>query len=1297
MNFQQRMRELFGSSTKATRTARRGKGRRRAEFGYKPGVMQLEDRRMLANFVVTSVADSGPGTLRDAITASVNNGAGADLIQFSTEIDGGTINLTSFVNNVSAGSTMAGASAFFISGSTSLVIDGFTGLSQGITIARNSASAFRVFDVAAGSSLTLQSLTLSNGLAQGFAGGGAYYGGAGGGSAGLGGAIFNQGSLTILNSTLSGNTAQGGAGGTSLSGAVRYGGGGGAGLGGPGAAVSTQRYGGGGGGPNGGSGGTLTTGQPAGTGGFGGGGGGGGGTGTGTTYSNYYDGARGGFGGGGGGAGRLRGRGGVGGFGGGGGASPAQNNPIAGGYGAGNGGRKGLAGGGAGMGGAIFNNEGGVVTITNSTITGNAATGGNRGTSGSQAYGATAGTGLGGGLFNRNGTVTITNSTFSSNTVTNGDGGSGNGRAVFNISDGAGKTGTANITNTILGQAGATAVADFDSANNGGNAPINAGSNNLMSNRGSFPVGGVIVATYPLLGPLQNNGGVTKTMAPLGGSPVLDAGIQAGAPAADQRGQRRDSTPDIGSVEIKFVGNMVVNVAADDIVADSFLSLREAINLATGVTGYGALSAAEKALVTRTAGEVNTITFASSVDGQTIALSKFVNDTAAGSTMAGPSAFFIYETSLVIDGQTGLSQGIAIARDTNPASYVGGQVPSFRLFDVDAGSNLTLESLTLSSGRAQGFAGGNGFLGGGGGGSAGLGGAIFNRGSLKLQNSTLTGNVAQGGAGGANDDNSSGEGGAGGAGLGSKGSNATSNNGAIGGGPNGGAAGSSYGGVGGFGGGGGGGASDGSSSGGKSGGYGGFGGGGGGGGGASVFPGTGGVGGFGGGGGGTGSRASAGAGGFGGGAGNNSYAGGGGAGMGGAVFNEAGVVVITNSTLNGNAAIGGGGGGEAGAGLGGALFNRNGTLTVASSTISGNTAAQGGRGIFNLGDYIGSTTESTTATAIVTNTIIGQGADVAVEDFTGTTNVGGTNSTSGSNNLIRSSSGFAGGIVSTADPKLGVLADYGGLTWTMELLPGSPAINAGTPAYSPPPNVDQRGVSFTRVIGGRIDIGAFEVQPIAPASADFDGDGSIDGRDFLAWQRGFGIVAPNAVKANGDADNDRDVDAADLAVWKSQFGAPPTVVAVSVSAQAGAASEIFTDASSTFEAFPTYSEPARIAALDAVIVPGKASHAASLNSQLVDAAMAERSDVSPLTSQRDEWSAQLRHRKHHGSVLNPVLRTRVAAPITAFPMLRTATLPWEAGSLDEVWSEQCDLEQLAVDADQSELDAISAIIFGEES
>lgn len=56
--------------------------------------------------------------------------------------------------------------------------------------------------------------------------------------------------------------------------------------------------------------------------------------------------------------------------------------------------------------------------------------------------------------------------------------------------------------------------------------------------------------------------------------------------------------------------------------------------------------------------------------------------------------------------------------------------------------------------------------------------------------------------------------------------------------------------------------------------------------------------------------------------------------------------------------------------------------------------------------------------------------------------------------------------------------------------------------------------------------------------ADFNNDGSVDGADFLAWQRGFG--KPGAVLADGDADHDADVDAADLAAWKAQFGVAAT-------------------------------------------------------------------------------------------------------------------------------------------------------------
>jgi hypothetical protein len=60
---------------------------------------------------------------------------------------------------------------------------------------------------------------------------------------------------------------------------------------------------------------------------------------------------------------------------------------------------------------------------------------------------------------------------------------------------------------------------------------------------------------------------------------------------------------------------------------------------------------------------------------------------------------------------------------------------------------------------------------------------------------------------------------------------------------------------------------------------------------------------------------------------------------------------------------------------------------------------------------------------------------------------------------------------------LGPLQDNGGPTFTHALLVGSPAIDMGDPNFIPPPNYDQRGPGFDRVVNGRIDIGAFEVQP----------------------------------------------------------------------------------------------------------------------------------------------------------------------------------------------------------------------------
>ena len=49
-------------------------------------------------------------------------------------------------------------------------------------------------------------------------------------------------------------------------------------------------------------------------------------------------------------------------------------------------------------------------------------------------------------------------------------------------------------------------------------------------------------------------------------------------------------------------------------------------------------------------------------------------------------------------------------------------------------------------------------------------------------------------------------------------------------------------------------------------------------------------------------------------------------------------------------------------------------------------------------------------------------------------------------------------------------------------LPGSPAIDAGNPAYSGPFTTDQRGPGFPRVKGNRIDIGAIEVGSDLPTA-----------------------------------------------------------------------------------------------------------------------------------------------------------------------------------------------------------------------
>jgi hypothetical protein len=197
------------------------------------------------------------------------------------------------------------------------------------------------------------------------------------------------------------------------------------------------------------------------------------------------------------------------------------------------------------------------------------------------------------------------------------------------------------------------------------------------------------------------------------------------------------------------------------------------------------------------------------------------------------------------------------------------------------------------------------------------------------------------------------------------------------------------------------------------------------------------------------------------------------------------VVTVINSTISGNSAQGGGGisnayglvsiinstiSGNSAADSGGAIFNYAGAVQIANSTISGNSAVSGG-GVYNVPDQFG------TATIETGNTIFNAGA--SGENIS---NNGGSVTSNGYNICSDDAGGLLNGPGDqiNTNPLLGPLQNNGGPTFTHALLPGSPAIDAGDPNFSPPPSTDQRGSPFDRVFNGRIDIGSFEAQPPRP-------------------------------------------------------------------------------------------------------------------------------------------------------------------------------------------------------------------------
>jgi hypothetical protein len=210
------------------------------------------------------------------------------------------------------------------------------------------------------------------------------------------------------------------------------------------------------------------------------------------------------------------------------------------------------------------------------------------------------------------------------------------------------------------------------------------------------------------------------------------------------------------------------------------------------------------------------------------------------------------------------------------------------------------------------------------------------------------------------------------------------------------------------------------------------------------------------------------------------------AGIAGGGLSLSGTATITNSTISGNTA---GLFGPVGpTGIGGGISDF-GTLTIINSTISGNNAhgstfkggGEGG-GIYNGGSAdIGNSTLNGNQADVHGGSIYGGTFDIGNSILNGGSpeNIYGATVTShGYNVCSDDGGGFLNGPGDqiNTNPLLGPLQNNGGPTFTHALLPGSPAIDAGDPNFTPPPYYDQRGPVFWRIRNGRIDVGSFEVQ-----------------------------------------------------------------------------------------------------------------------------------------------------------------------------------------------------------------------------
>lgn len=303
---------------------------------------------------------------------------------------------------------------------------------------------------------------------------------------------------------------------------------------------------------------------------------------------------------------------------------------------------------------------------------------------------------MGGGITNYGGTAHVINSTFSRNRATT----SGGGFENF--------LGTATFFNTII----ANSTSGGDCANGG---TLTADSTNFDTD-GSCD-GATTKTTAQLnLGELQDNGGLTQTVALGTGSAAINAGDDTrcanpigaptyGAGGLDQRSITRPAVDcDSGAYEVESAQagpNLLVTRSADTdsgVCGVVYCTLREAINAANSLKG------------------ANTITF--NIPAGNIASN-------SGCSAANLCTITLSSTLPIIDDD------VAIDGSANAAKITLDGNSNVRIMEINPEWNVTLDTLTFVNGKCSNCDGG----------------AIYNRGILIVSDSTFSGNDASVGFG----------------------------------------------------------------------------------------------------------------------------------------------------------------------------------------------------------------------------------------------------------------------------------------------------------------------------------------------------------------------------------------------------------------------------------------------------------------------------------------------------------------------------------------------------------------------